>query len=100
MYKETFKGDVSANINKEKILANLDLKSRTSSIKTTNTKLNTKTQQIDSKLLIVANKNPINTHLTGDINQPKVSVDLENFIKSKAGKKAEKELGRLLKKLF
>jgi len=100
MYKETFKGDVSANINKEKILANLDLKSRTSSIKTTNTKLNTKTQQIDSKLLIVANKNPINTHLTGDINQPKVSVDLEAFMKSKAGKKVEKELNRFLKKLF
>ena len=100
MYKETFKGDVSANINKEKILANLDLKSRTSSIKTTNTKLNTKTQKIDSKLLIIANKNPINTHLTGDINQPKVSVDLEKFMKSKAGKKVEKELGRFLRKLF
>ena len=100
MYKESFNGDVSAKINKEKILANLDLKSRTSSIKTTNTKLNTKTQQIDSKLLIVANKNPINTHLTGDINQPKVSVDLEKFMKSKAGKKVEKELGRLFKKLF
>jgi len=100
MYKESFNGDVSAKINKEKILANLDLKSRTSSIKTTNTKLNTKTQQIDSKLLIIANKNPINTHLTGDINQPKVSVDLEKFMKSKAGKKVEKELGRLFKKLF
>jgi len=100
MYKETFEGDVSAKINKEKILANLDLKSRTSSIKTKNTKLNTKTQKIDSKLLIVANKNPINTHLTGDINQPKVSVDLEAFMKSKAGKKVEKELGRFLRKLF
>ena len=100
MYKESFNGDVSAKINKEKILANIDLKSRTSSIKTTNTKLNTKTQQIDSKLLIVANKNPINTHLTGDINQPKVSVDLEAFMKSKAGKKVEKELGRFLRKLF
>jgi ribosome-associated translation inhibitor RaiA len=100
MYKETFKGDVSAKINKEKILANLDLKSRTSSIKTTATKLNTKTQQIDSKLLIVANKNPINTRLTGDINQPKVSVDLEAFMKSKAGKKVEKEVSRFLNKLF
>jgi len=100
MYKESFNGDVSAKINKEKILANLDLKSRTSSIKTTNTKLNTKTQKIDSKLLIIANKNPINTHLTGDINQPKVSVDLEKFMKSKAGKKVEKELGRFLRKLF
>ena len=100
MYKEVFKGDISANINKEKLLANLDLKSKTSSIKTKNTKLNTKTQQIDSKLLIVANKNPINTHLTGDINQPKVSVDLEAFMKSKAGKKVEKELGRFLRKLF
>lgn len=100
MYKETFNGDVSAKINKEKILANLDFKSRTSSIKTTQTKLNTKTNQIDSKLLIVANKNPINTRLSGDINQPKVSVDLEAFMKSKAGDKVKKEVSRFLNKLF
>ena len=40
MYKETFRGDVSADINKENILASLDLTSNTSAIKTKNTKLN------------------------------------------------------------
>jgi hypothetical protein len=100
MYKESFNGDVLADINKEKILVDLDLKSRTSAIQTKRTKLNTKTKQIDSKLLIIANKNPINTHLTGDINKPKVSVDLEAFMKTKAGKKVEREINRLFRKLF
>ena len=100
MYKENFKGDISANINKEKIIASLDLKSNSSSIKTKNTKLNTKTQQIDSRLTIVANKNPIDTHITGNINKPKVQIDLEKFMKSEAGTKVKKELNRFFKKLF
>ncbi len=33
MYVETFKGDISADINKENILASMELKSNTSSIK-------------------------------------------------------------------
>jgi len=100
MYKENFHGDVSAKINKEKILASLDLKSKSSSIKTKDTKLNTKTQIINSKLKITANKNPIDLELSGDINQPNIKIDLEKFMKSKAGKKVKKELNRFFNKLF
>jgi len=100
MYVETFKGNVSADINKEKIVASMNLKSNTSSIKTKNTKLNTKTKTIDSKIDVVANKNPIVVKLKGKTSSPKVSVDVEELLKKEAGKAIEKEVGKLLKGLF
>lgn len=100
MYVETFKGNVGADINKEKILASMDLKSNTSSIKTKNTKLNTKTKTIDSKIDVVANKNPISVTLKGKTSSPKVSVDVQELLKKEAGKVLEKEVGKLLKGFF
>ena len=108
IYKERFNGDISANINKEKIVASLDLTSNKSAIKTKNTKINSLKQTIDSKITIVANKNPIDVKLSGNIMKPKVKVDLQKFMKTKAGKKVEekvkkkveKELNKLFKKLF
>ncbi len=100
LYKETFKGDVSAKINKEKILATLDLKSRKASIKTTNTKLNTKKQTIDSTITVVGHKQAVTVTLKGKTASPKVSIDMKKLLESQAGDKAKKEVGRLFKKLF
>ncbi|MDA3907895.1 MAG: hypothetical protein PF437_02285 [Sulfurimonas sp.] len=100
MYVETFKGDVNADINKEKIVASMNLKSNTSSIKTKNTRLNTKTKTIDSKIDVVANKNPVLVTLKGKTSSPKVSVDVEDLLKQEAGKAIEKEVGKLLKGFF
>ena len=101
MYAETFKGDLNANINKENILASLDLLSNTSSIKSKNTKLNSKTKQIDSKIEIIANKNtPLTITLKGDATRPQVGIDARDLIKQEAGKAIEKEVGKLLKGLF
>ncbi len=108
IYKERFNGDISANINKEKIVASLDLTSNKSAIRTKNTKINSLKQTIDSKITIVANKNPIDLRLSGNIMKPKVKVDLQKFMKTEAGKKVEKkmkkkvdkELNKLFKKLF
>lgn len=100
LYVETFKGDIHANINKENILASMSLKSNTSSIKTKNTKLNTKTKIIDSKIDVIANKNPISVTLKGKTSSPKVSVDVEELIKKEAGKAIQKEVGKLLKGFF
>jgi hypothetical protein len=100
MYVEIFKGDVHADINKEKIVASMDLKSNTSSIKTKNTKLNTKTKTIDSKIDVVANKNPVSVTIKGKTSSPKVSVDVQDLIKKEAGKAIEKEVGKLLKGFF
>ncbi len=100
LYKDNFKGDVVADINKEKIVASLDLRSNTSSIITKNTKLNSKTQVINSTIAVVANKHPITVSLTGKATSPKVSVDMEDLIKSQVNKTIEKEALRFLKKLF
>ncbi|EDZ61156.1 hypothetical protein SMGD1_0707 [Sulfurimonas gotlandica GD1] len=100
MYVETFKGDVHADINKEKIVASMELKSNTSSIKTKNTQLNTKTKTIDSKIDVVANKSPISVMLKGNTSSPKVTIDVEDLVKKEAGKAIEKELGKLLKGFF
>ena len=108
MYVEKFKGDVNADINKEKIIAAFDLRSNTSSLKTKNTKLNSKTQQIDSKIDVVANKNPLSIRLKGDIKSPKVSIDASKIIEKEATKAVTKELqkhlgkdvNKLLKGLF
>lgn len=100
LYKENFKGDIDANINKEKIVASMDLISRTASIKTKNTKLDSKKQTIDSKVNIVANKHPLTITLKGDVNSPKYGVELEGLLKEKATDAVEKNVGKLLKKFF
>jgi len=100
LYVESFKGDVSANINKEHILAKMDIRSNTSAIVTKNTKLNAKTKKIDSRIIITANKTPVEVILKGDVKSPSVDVDLEKFMKSKAGEEIKKEAIKLFKKFF
>ena len=100
IYKERFNGDINANIHKEKIVASLDLTSNKSSIKTKNTKINTLKQTINSRIMIIANKNPIDVKLTGNIMKPKIKVDLEKFMKSEAGKKVKKKVTKEINKLF
>jgi hypothetical protein len=108
MYREHFNGDVKAKIEKENILASMDLRSKEASIKTQETKFNTKTKQIDTDVTFQAKKNVISGDIKGDLNSPKVTIDLEKLMKSEAGKvieekvnKAiEKEVDKLFKKLF
>ncbi len=100
MYRENFNGKVGANINKENILASLDMRSKETSIKTKDTKLNTKTNQMNSDLTIVIKNDTVNANLNGDINSPKVSIDLEKFLKSETGKKVVEKIDKLFKKLF
>jgi len=98
LYKELFKGDVKANINKEKILMKFDLISNKSSIKSDSTKLNTLTKQVHSLIKIDANSNAFSVKLDGDINSPKVKVDANELIKKEAQKAITKELGKHINK--
>jgi hypothetical protein len=100
MYVEIFKGDVSAKINQEHISATLYLKSNKSSIKTKDAKLNSKTKEIDSKIEIDANSNPILITLKGNINSPKVGINAQKLIEKEAKKVIEKEVNKFLKGLF
>ncbi len=93
LYREKFLGDVNAKIEQEKITASLDLKSKNSSISTKDTKLNSETKKIDSKIKIVADNNaPIFVKLKGDVTSPKVSVDASKLVK----KVVEKEVKKLI----
>ncbi|WP_457746026.1 hypothetical protein [Sulfurimonas sp.] len=98
MYKENFKGDVKAKINKENIVASLDLISNSSSIKTAKTLLNTKSKKIYSTININANGNPLVVKLKGDVNSPKVTVDASKLIQKEATKAVKKELDKVLNK--
>ena len=100
LYKEKFQGDIRAHIHKEKVLAAFDLRSNKSSIKSKNTKLNTLTKKIYSKIDVVANKNPLSITLKGDIDSPKVGIDASKLVKKEATKALQKAANRLLKGLF
>ena len=100
MYRESFNGDVVAKINKENILASLDLRSKQASIKTVDAKLNTKNKTVDSDVTLQAKKNVIPVNLKGDVNSPKVTIDMEKLMKSKAGEEIQKGINKLFKKLF
>ncbi|QOY55188.1 hypothetical protein HUE87_02815 [Candidatus Sulfurimonas marisnigri] len=100
MYRESFNGDISAKINKENILASLNIRSKQASIKSTGTKLNTKTSMINSDIIVQTKKDTITANINGDVNSPKVRVDLDKFLKSKAGEAVKKKIDKLFKKFF
>ena len=100
LYKERFKGNVRADINKENIVASLDLKSNRSSINTKNTKINSKTKKINSKIDINADGNPVVITLTGNAASPEVKINAEKLIQKEAEKAVKKELNNFFKKLF
>ncbi|MDA3945366.1 MAG: hypothetical protein PF439_01625 [Helicobacteraceae bacterium] len=65
-----------------------------------NVYLNSKSKQIDAKLDINANNNPLKVALKGSVDQPKVTVDASKLIEKKLKKEAGKQINKLLKGLF
>lgn len=100
LYKQKFLGNIDSKIKQEKIVVDFDLKSNTSSIITKATKLNSKTQFVDSKIDINANGNPLSVALKGNINNPKIKVDANKLVKKQAQKAVNKEVNKLFKKFF
>jgi len=96
LYKQKFKGGISASFDKEKVLASFDLHSNTSSIKTVNTKINSLTQTIESKIDIVANHHPISVILSGDKSKPQVKINVDKAVV----KEIKKQLGSFLRGLL
>jgi len=100
LYKQQFKGDILANINKEHILANLDLRSNTSSIISKNIKLNSKTKYVDAKVDVMANHHPFSLVINGNVASPKVTIDAQKIIEKELNKVIKKGLNKLFKKFF
>lgn len=100
LYSETFLSTVHSNIKQEHIRTNLDMRSNKSSIVGKQIYLNTKTKQLDAKLDVNANNNPIKVHLSGNVSKPNVKVDASKLIERELKKEAGKQLNHLIKGLF
>ena len=100
LYNERFNGSVDGTIKKEKVVSNLDLRGKKSSISGEKILLDTKSKQIDARLDVVANNNPVGVTVKGSVEKPKVQVDVKKIIQKEAQKVLEKKAGELFKKLF
>ena len=96
LYKERFDGTLKSRILDSKTDTDLDLHSKKSSISTEHMLLDTKTKQVNAKIHIVANNNPLDIYLKGSLDEPDVKIDAEKIIEKEAGK----QLNKLFKKLF
>ncbi|MCJ7765150.1 MAG: hypothetical protein MUP09_04340, partial [Thiovulaceae bacterium] len=89
-----------SRIKKENIYSDLDMRSNNASIVGKNIYLNSKTKQVDAKLDITANNNPLKVRLQGSVDQPQVTVDASQLIERELKKEAGKQINKLLKGLF
>jgi len=92
LYKERFKGTLHSNIENDILINDIELLSDNSSMITKKSYLNVRSKQTNTTLHVIANKNPIDFHIKGSINQPQVTID--------ASKLVEKEVGNLLSNLL
>ncbi|MGB5966522.1 MAG: hypothetical protein WBG65_13460 [Sulfurimonadaceae bacterium] len=100
LYKENFVSTFKSQIKEENIYTDLDMRSNKSSIIGKKVYLNSKTKQIDAKLDIIANNNPLKVKLKGNVNKPKVTIDASKLIERELKKEAGKQINKLLKGLF
>jgi hypothetical protein len=96
LYKENFNGTLLSRIDQSRLDTDLFLKSRKSSISSEHMKIDSKTNHIDGKLHIVANKHPLDIYIKGNMDDPDVQIDAQKIIEKEAGK----QLNKLFKKLF
>jgi len=100
LYKERFTGTLHSGINQELITSDLELRSNGSSIIGKKATLNSKTRQVNAKLDVLANNNPIGVIIKGSVDKPEVKLDTSALIKKEANKVLQKEVNKLLKNLF
>ena len=97
---EVFHGNLTSDIDGEKILSNIDMRADNASVTGTNLKLITKTRQVDARLNVVANDNPIGVIVRGDVDKPKIDVDVKNLLQREAERYIEKQIGGQFKNLI
>ncbi|WP_415249052.1 hypothetical protein [Sulfurimonas sp.] len=100
LYKEKFTGDISADVNKEKLLASLSLASRSSAINTKDAKLDSKAKTVDATVVVTVNKHPISVTLRGDTSAPAVMIDPGDMMKNEMQKVVGEKLNGFLKGFF
>ncbi|MBW1752853.1 MAG: hypothetical protein JRJ46_07055 [Deltaproteobacteria bacterium] len=98
--REQFEGNLAGSINGENIVSKLAMRSNNAAVTGDGVKLNTKTKQIDARLHIVANDNPIDVNIRGHVSNPKVEVDVKKLLQREAEKYIEKQVGPQFEKLL
>lgn len=99
--KERFnKGSLISLINKEIINSDLQMTSKTMSLKSKKFIINSKKQIIDARFALKIKKYPGDVIIKGNISSPSVKLDAKSVITPEIEKKVGKELDRFLKKLF
>ncbi len=104
LYKERFAGDANVTLDNKQIFSTFDLRSTHAEIRSTRTLFDPYSDYIDANLLFYIDKTPVVITLKGDVHQPAIGVDMDAFLRTKAGKrlqkKAAKEIEKFLQKLF
>lgn len=100
LYRELFRGNADIKIDAENIVAAVDLISKDAAIKTEQTKINTKRNSIDADVMLRVKKDELHARLSGDIDSPKVTIDLEKFMKTQAGQEVQEKINKEVDRLF
>ena len=102
IYKKT---EISGNISKDAITANLDMKSSITEISSKRFKIDLNKNTINSKFKIAVKKQSVLANIYGNLKSPKITVDASKLIKSKIKKRLNKiirskALKKMIKKFF
>lgn len=97
-YQERFNGSLVASKLQNQSIIDLDLVSKKISL--TSKKAKIADDQVDAKVVLNVDKAALGANLKGDINAPNISIDLEDFLNSKAGQKAIIKVDKFFQKLM
>ncbi len=99
--KERFnEGILISDINKEIITSDLQMQSKTVTMKSKKFIINSEKELIDARFALRVKQYPGDVIVKGNINAPKVSLDAKSMITPEIEEKVGKEINRFLKKLF
>ncbi len=98
IYKKT---EISGNVSKDMLMADLDMKSSRTEISSKKFKINFNNNTINSKFKITVKKQSVLADIYGDLKSPEITVDASELIKSKIKKRINKVIrSKVLKKMI
>ncbi|BCD59814.1 MULTISPECIES: hypothetical protein [unclassified Nitratiruptor] len=89
VYKVT---TIKSDINKKRIISNLDMQSRLTHISSKNALVDLEKEFVDAKLRVEIKKKPVFVTIKGKLKSPKVSIDAKALLKEQVKQKLEKRL--------
>ncbi len=97
IYKKT---TINSKIDNKKVVLNFDMASRLTNLSTKGARLNFETDKVDALVSATIKKNTMKITIKGDMNKPKIGIDIKKTIKKNIEKKVKKEIKGLIKGIF